>query len=365
MNTFNNFAIGFFIICYAVIAMGLCVVAEKSGDARPYSSNHVQKVEKHRGNRKITLLGKTEVLIPKNFRLNKPASYTFYGIDFTLKVFSRNFARGDAVLCEIEPIGNSFDSIKFEMTYDDSPVFLEKRKWGYVGVFAIAPDSVSVWSTIHVVVQKLGKRYEYHFPIKINHVDFPKYKKILRLGEFSDVELFTKKPWLLERIKNEMGKKEKIFSSMIPIQLRSTLSHPRNYHKVTSAFYANRFYEQYEMKDGKKQLHGAKSMPHLGVDLWGTVGAPVYAIAHGKVELAEEMFYEGKQIIINHGGGMFSRYMHLSEISVREGDYVIAGQTIGRVGSSGMVTGSHLHVGVCIRRIYVDPISLLYLPIKD
>lgn len=339
--------------------------SKRKGGKR-YKGNKLQHLEtdKHVGIKKILLFSKTEVQLPKNITLAEPSRLTFYGTDFTLDVYSRSFAYGEAVLCEVIPSADVQKSISVEITFQDQNIPLAKKPWGYAGVFAISPDSTSAWGNLNATVRCNGKTKEYHFPLKIKEVQFPEYKKVLQLGEYSDTDLFTKKPWLKEKIEKEKAKKNAIFSKSAPYELLSRLSHPRDYHKITSPFYTRRFYERYEIVNGKKHICKASVFPHLGLDLWGQVGSPVYAMANGTVVLAEEMFYEGNQVIIDHGGGIFTRYMHLSEIIVREGEIVDAGRLIGKVGASGMVTGPHLHVGLLIRGVYIDPMSLLCLPLR-
>lgn len=89
-------------------------------------------------------------------------------------------------------------------------------------------------------------------------------------------------------------------------------------------------------------LHGTKKF-HEGLDLAPGKGARVFAAQDGQVLFAGERGDYGKLIILDHGGGLTSRYAHLSEITVRGGDIVQKGQVIGRVGATGGATGPHLH----------------------
>ncbi len=367
MKVPNRCSIPLIAFAFACIVFLLTTDAESS---RETNSRHKAKRQHHSeahkvfGTKKVRLLSNTEVQLPKNFRLHKPLQLTFYGTDFKLAAFSRSFAWGEAVWCEVVPSPEVRNSLSVEIAFEDQKIPLAKKPWGYAGIFAIPPDSKNVWANINVTVRYEVKKEEYHFPLQITQVQFPVYKKAMQLGEYSDADVFKKKPWLKERIENEMAKKKKIFSNISPYEFLAQLSHPRDYHKITSSFYARRLYERYEVENEKKIILQAMVSPHLGLDLWGPIGAPVYTMMDGTVVLAEEMFYEGNQVIIDHGGGVFSRYMHLSEILVRVGDAVRAGKLIGKVGASGMVTGPHLHAGVVIRGVYVDPMSLLYLPVR-
>ena len=93
---------------------------------------------------------------------------------------------------------------------------------------------------------------------------------------------------------------------------------------------------------------------HRGTDFTGNTGDPVYAAAAGRVVFAGQLQVRGNAIIIDHGAGVFTTYNHLSAIDVSEGDTVSARQVIGQVGSTGLVTGPHLHWEVVVRGIEVD-----------
>ena len=100
---------------------------------------------------------------------------------------------------------------------------------------------------------------------------------------------------------------------------------------------------------------------HKGVDIRGREGDNVEASNGGKVVLAEELFFGGNTIILDHGQGIYTIYMHLSGFNVKLGDYVEKADTIGFVGSSGRATGPHLHFGAKVMGINVDPVSMMKL----
>jgi murein DD-endopeptidase MepM/ murein hydrolase activator NlpD len=101
--------------------------------------------------------------------------------------------------------------------------------------------------------------------------------------------------------------------------------------------------------------------PHSGVDISSPYGAPVAASNSGKVVLVSNLYYAGNTVIIDHGLGVFTLYIHLSKFRVKRGDVVEKGAIIGEVGATGRVTGPHLHWGAKIQGNRVDPFSLLYL----
>jgi murein DD-endopeptidase MepM/ murein hydrolase activator NlpD len=100
---------------------------------------------------------------------------------------------------------------------------------------------------------------------------------------------------------------------------------------------------------------------HTGTDFAGAVGAPVRAPARGRVALADDFFLAGRVIYLDHGAGLVTGYLHLSDQLVRDGDLVEPGQLIGRVGATGRVTGPHLHWVVRYGPHPVDGLSLLAL----
>ncbi|NLC71353.1 MAG: M23 family metallopeptidase [Desulfuromonadaceae bacterium] len=111
----------------------------------------------------------------------------------------------------------------------------------------------------------------------------------------------------------------------------------------------------------RRILNDKPRNPHSGVDLRGGQGTPVAAAGDGLVLLTGDHFFAGHSVYIDHGMGVVTLYFHLSEVSVREGEPVSAGQTIGRIGSTGRSTGPHLHWGVQIHGVNVDPLSFLAL----
>ncbi len=98
---------------------------------------------------------------------------------------------------------------------------------------------------------------------------------------------------------------------------------------------------------------------HTGLDYCGQVGDPVYAAAAGVVVYTGLLTVRGNATMIDHGHGVFSAYMHQSEILVNVGDRVEAGQLIGRVGNTGRVEGPHLHFEVLVGGVQVNPLEWL------
>ncbi len=113
---------------------------------------------------------------------------------------------------------------------------------------------------------------------------------------------------------------------------------------------------------GRGRLYnGQVTGRHMGVDLAGDMGAPVYAANDGVVALVADFYLAGKAVYIDHGAGLVTAYFHLSSTDVWEGDLVSKGQQIGAVGASGRVTGPHLHWVARYGEVTVDAESLLGL----
>jgi murein DD-endopeptidase MepM/ murein hydrolase activator NlpD len=100
---------------------------------------------------------------------------------------------------------------------------------------------------------------------------------------------------------------------------------------------------------------------HYGTDFKGRVGDPVLAANDGRVTLVRDAYASGLSIVVFHGARLHTVYFHLSEALVREGDLVTRGQRIGRVGATGRSSGPHLHWGVRVGDLYVDPEAVLRL----
>jgi hypothetical protein len=106
-------------------------------------------------------------------------------------------------------------------------------------------------------------------------------------------------------------------------------------------------------------VNGKPEAAHYGLDLAAARGAPVTACNDGRVLLVRDAYMSGNTVVIWHGAGIMSVYMHLDRADVKAGQEVRRGQRIGQVGSTGRSTGPHLHWGVKVNGLYVDPESLL------
>ena len=115
----------------------------------------------------------------------------------------------------------------------------------------------------------------------------------------------------------------------------------------------------------RRLINGERRKPHSGLDLKGIEGTPVHASNKGRVELVKDLFFTGKTIIIDHGLGIYSLYAHLSKTFVKQSELVGKGKLVGHIGSTGRVTGPHLHWTIKIGETSVDPVSLIDLNLAE
>lgn len=110
---------------------------------------------------------------------------------------------------------------------------------------------------------------------------------------------------------------------------------------------------------GAKRIINKKTVSlHRGLDMQGKAGEKIQASNRGRVVLTEELFFGGNTVILDHGQGIFTVYMHMSGFNVQPGDIVSKGDVIGFVGSSGRSIGPHLHFGVKVMRVNANPVSI-------
>jgi murein DD-endopeptidase MepM/ murein hydrolase activator NlpD len=128
----------------------------------------------------------------------------------------------------------------------------------------------------------------------------------------------------------------------------SQFSYPLDTVEVKSNFGRIRIYKNY-------------TAVHRGIDFRGYVGKEVFPISEGLVLWGEDtnFYLEGKLVVIDHGQGIVSMYMHLSSVDVKTGDWVTQETVIGRVGNTGHSFGPHLHLAVKVGDAFVDPVKFI------
>ena len=168
----------------------------------------------------------------------------------------------------------------------------------------------------------------------------------------SQVSTFTDAQ--LKRIRSSSARKKVGFSSRAKeMGFRDGFTSPIKEYRKTTNFGAQRI------------LNGEPKKPHYGVDMAAPVGTPIYAPADGVVSLADDdLYFEGAMVLLDHGQGLISMYLHTDEILVEPGQRVKQGEQIATVGSKGRSTGPHLCWRLKWRNRNLDPELLTEWP-KD
>lgn len=316
----------------------------------------------------VKIQNTTQVKLPHNYRPRPYRTISIKEDPWTLTLYSNSFSQGEVIYVEITATDKAFNQKGFEKDWhrlivDGRAVPLDITSFGYRAFLSISPlkrtDGLIQWQ-YHTAGGYRVKKHTY----TVYKTNFPVYKSSMNLGKYSDVKTM-KKPEVLERIRNDRKLKLEAFSQRGPLKFTSKLAHARDNHYVTSPFYSTRITSKYEIKNGKRINHKPSRHIHRGLDLRGRPGDTVMAMADGTVILAANLFYEGNFVMINHGHGWISGYMHLNRIFVKKGDTVQAGDIIAEPGATGAVTGAHLHWALWHNGIPLQPISLLGLPVRD
>ncbi len=150
------------------------------------------------------------------------------------------------------------------------------------------------------------------------------------------------------------------------IEAEQEIKHAAFAHVIPSPEWAGNFVAPVPMEVSEnygtsRTFNGKLASVHRGTDYRAPAGTPVHASNAGEVVLARELYYEGNCVVIDHGLGFMTLYMHLSKFDVKEGDKVEKGQVIALSGGTGRVTGPHLHLSVRWNGEYLDPAKLLAL----
>ncbi|MCL6565937.1 MAG: M23 family metallopeptidase [Acidobacteriia bacterium] len=183
-------------------------------------------------------------------------------------------------------------------------------------------------------------------PLQVRSGDFPIER--LRVAP----RFVNPPPEVLPRIAEETERLRALFAAVTP----QRLWHGRFLPPIEGLPPAGNF-------GRRRVLNEQPRAPHTGEDFPAPTGTPVRAAQRGRVVLAEELYFAGKTVLLDHGLGLYTMYAHLHSITTQQGAVVEAGAVIGTVGATGRVTGPHLHWAARLNDARVNPQDLLALPV--
>jgi len=226
-------------------------------------------------------------------------------------------------------------------SFHDVPAMVVGGPSGWTAVVGIALNAVPGTGVLHV--QRPGQAAPQRKTFAIGAMRYAEQQLKVAPGQ---VELSKEDLARFEREREHQAQVIATFTDAPPqtLRLRAPVAGPHS-----SSFGLRRVF------------NGQRRNPHSGMDIAAAVGTPVHAPAAARVIDTGDYFFNGKTVWLDHGAGLLTMVCHLSEIGVKVGDLLAAGQPLGAVGATGRVTGPHLHWSVSLNRAMVDP-ALFLLP---
>ncbi len=258
----------------------------------------------------------------------------------TVNLHPSQVSQGNTLWIEI----SANRSITVTGSLDERPLFFvsdPQRVWAVVGVPVTAEPGIH---TIDLAIaDALGASVSTAVPLSVTEASFGSEQIYIPADR---VNLLNP-----EVTAQEIQRLEQVFGPVTPQPLwQGPFIWPRT-GATTSPFGLSRTY------------NNGQGSYHSGMDISGDVGAPVVAASSGRVALAAALQVRGNAVILDHGLGVYSGYYHLSEVLVSEGQQVVEGELIGRLGNTGLSTGAHLHWEMRVGGIPVDPLQWTQLEI--
>jgi murein DD-endopeptidase MepM/ murein hydrolase activator NlpD len=192
-----------------------------------------------------------------------------------------------------------------------------------------------------------GEKIEFEHTLFVSAAKYPTVKLTV------SKEFTAPSPEQQQKIKADQEVKHDVFSRISPEREWSGSFLPPVSAETSDPFGTRRIF------------NGVTKSVHQGLDYRVGPDTPVSAVNRGTVILARPLYFEGNCVVIDHGQGLLSLYMHLSELKVKEGQQVERGTPIGLSGATGRATGPHLHLAVRWQGVYLNPAALLKLPLPD
>ncbi|TGL61001.1 M23 family metallopeptidase [Leptospira sarikeiensis] len=267
---------------------------------------------------------------------------------FSFSLSGRKFAQGELLFLKLKPSPRVADKLgNFVIHWEGQEIpFAQKEGYAYA-FLPVSPEFSKPYAVLeliekHFFTKNDSKKYE--IPIQKTYFATSKVSHLTMDKQYTTEELPEETKTFIKECSEA---KAKAFLSKSDLQFENDFEYPVPNPILNSPFYKRRIYNK------------EKGRPHGGSDFKGGIGDPIYAINDGTVILARSMYYEGNFTVIDHGLELYSLYMHQSEILVRPGDKIKKGDLIGRIGTTGMSTGPHLHLGLRVLGTMIDPLSVV------
>ena len=224
------------------------------------------------------------------------------------------------------------------VSYGGKPVLVARNKDAWVAVVGLALDTTPGEIQVDVSLGVGAGR-----PLKFNVVDKKYSVQELKVPP-NQVNLSAEDEARVTRETEKVRAAVDSFTPAAPATLRLAQPVPG---RRSSSFGLRRVF------------NGESRRPHAGMDIAAPTGTPVKAPLAGRVVDVGTYFFNGNNVVIDHGQGLMTMYCHLSKIGVEVGQELKAGEVLGLVGATGRVTGPHLHWGVSLNGAWVDPALFL------
>jgi len=263
---------------------------------------------------------------------------------YNINIKNPNIKNGQTLLIEIQKEGNvKFEKVKFKnKSYKifQSPTDVNKL-YALVPINYYEKPSIEELKVQYKVDKKVEEAF---FMLEVKDANYKKEKITVSAKKVNPTGKST-----LKRTKKEYANAMKLYATATKKNyLKSKFILPLK-SKITSSFGKARVY------------NGSLKGYHSGTDFRAKKPTPIKATNDGMVVLAKNRFYAGNSVIIDHGRGIYSCYYHLSKFKVKKGDVVKKGQIVGLSGSTGRITGPHLHFAFRVEGIQVDPLQFIKL----
>ena len=259
---------------------------------------------------------------------------------FALEISSNKAKNGSTVLVNI----NKENISDVKLTFENTNINFFKNPFKKNDFYALLPINY---------YQKLGKFRIISSYLQNEQRVFEGIDLEIVDGEYKS-EVINVKPSKLKPSKQLENKTKKEYEEAIKIY--NTVS-PKMYWNEDFIFPIN---SKITSEFGTKRVYnGEIKSYHGGTDFKALDNTAIMATNSGVVKIAKDRFYAGKSIVIDHGQGVYSSYFHLNKLNFKVGDFVKRGEIIGLSGSTGRITGPHLHFAFRINAVQVDPIDAI------